>query len=80
MKVWRVWKIWMIAVIAAVAGGVMLWFGTLDAEARDLDELIDRKPNQLTTSYYPEHRVFCATRMNAVSCVVAPKYAKGWQL
>ena len=40
-----------------------------NSKSRDLDELIDRPKNHIATTYYPEHRVFCATRQNAVSCV-----------
>lgn len=53
------------AIFVAIILGALLEI----SKARDLDELIDRKPNSLTTHYYPEHRVFCATRLNAISCV-----------
>ena len=47
-----------------------------EPSARDLDDLINRPKNHLATKWYPEHRVFCATRLNAVDCVYVPTQFK----
>ena len=56
----------------AILGG---WGGILVSQAKDLGPTYDRQPH-ITTSYYPEHHVFCATRLNAVNCVHIPEYIK----
>ena len=62
------------AVIGLACGGALIVRAT---QARDLDELVNRPKNHLATTWYPEHRVFCATRLNAVDCVFIP-LSDGW--